>query len=403
MSDEPAAITGVGAVTPLGIGADTLIQQWSEGVCGIEDGIGACKHFDAAELLSRREARRTERFAQLGLMASDEALQAAWGDDCPYEPHRVACVMGVAFGGLETMSGQHSVMQEQGADAVWVLTVPVSMPNAFPALLAMRKGFRGETGSIATACASSAQAIGVGLRMLRAGNADAVIVGGAEACLNDYGLALFRNAGALSRSGICRPFDRRRDGFVMGEGAGILVLEKAEKARARQANILGYVEGYASTTDGYHLTASEPTGEICALAITEALNDANLKPDDVDYVNAHGTSTPDNDRSETNALKKALGDKAYEVPISSTKSAVGHSIGAAGGVEAISTLLSLRNRVACPTLGLEEPDEGLDLDYVPGTSRALEPRGKNGRLVALSNSFAFGGHNAVLVITTEPS
>jgi 3-oxoacyl-[acyl-carrier-protein] synthase II len=186
----------------------------------------------------------------------------------------------------------------------------------------------------------------------------------------------------------------------MGEGAGVLVLEDPERAVGRGASVLGYVAGYASTTDGYHLTASEPSGEVCAMAITEALEDANLKPDDVDYVNAHGTSTPDNDRTETNAVKKALGKHAYEIPVSSTKSVVGHSIGAAGGVEAIATLQSINNRVACPTIGLEEPEEGLDLDYVPGQSKPLEPREDNGRMVAVSNSFAFGGHNAVLVITT---
>jgi 3-oxoacyl-[acyl-carrier-protein] synthase II len=400
VSEASAAITGVGAVTPLGIGAEELFERWSEGVCGIENGVGACQQFDAAEMLSRKEARRTERFAQLGLMAADEAVQAAWGDECPYEPGRVASVTGVALGGLETLYGQHHVMENQGSEAVWVLTVPVSMPNALPALLAMRKGFRGESANIATACSSSAQAIGAGLRMLRADGADAVIVGGAEACLNDYGLALFRNAGALSRSGVCRPFDRRRDGFVMGEGGGILVLEKPEKAEQRSADILGYVAGYASTTDGYHLTASEPSGEVCAQAIRGALADADLEPEDVDYVNAHGTSTPDNDRAETNALKKALGDHAYRIPISSTKSAVGHSIGAAGAVEAIATLLSLRQGMIAPTLGLEEPEQGLDLNYVPGKARPLEPRNGNGRLVALSNSFAFGGHNAVVVITT---
>ena len=291
-------------------------------------------------------------------------------------------------------------MESRGADAVWVLTVPVSMPNALPAILAMKKGFRGESANIATACSSSAQAVGAGLRMVRAGSADAVLVGGAEASLNEYGLALFRNAGALSRTGVCRPFDRRRDGFVMGEGAGIMVIENPEKAEQRGAEVLGHVAGYASTTDGYHLTASEPGGEVCAIAIREALKDADAAPQDIDYINAHGTSTPDNDRTETHALKAALGEHAYAIPISSTKSAVGHSIGAAGGVEAIATLLSLRNRVVCPTLGLEEPEEGLDLDYVPGESRPLEPRSSNGQLLALSNSFAFGGHNAVLVITT---
>ena len=399
MSRGPAAITGVGAVTPLGVGADALFEKWSNGASGLSEGVGVCDDFDAGDLLSRKEARRTERFAQLGLLAAEEAIQAAWGDECPYEPHRVACVMGVAFGGMETMSGQYNVMEAEGTDSVWVLTVPVSMPNALPALLAMRKGFRGETGSIATACASSAQAIGSGLRMLRGQEADAVIVGGAEACVHEFGLALFRNAGALSRSGICRPFDRRRDGFVMGEGAGVLVLEDPEKAAERGADVLGQVTGYASTTDGYHLTASEPTGAVCSTAINEALADAGLKPEDVDYVNAHGTSTPDNDRTETGALKLALGEHAYQVPVSSTKSAVGHSIGAAGGVEAIATLLALRNRVAPPTLGLEEPEDGLDLDYVPGESKPITASNGNGSLVAISNSFAFGGHNAVLVVT----
>jgi 3-oxoacyl-[acyl-carrier-protein] synthase II len=388
----------MGAVTPLGLGAETLHERWSKGESGLEDGVGLCRDFDPTDLLSRKEARRTERFAQLGLMAAEEALAQAWGDELPYEPHRVACVMGVAFGGMETMNGQYNAMEAEGTDAVWVLTVPVSMPNALPALLAMRKGFRGESGSIATACASSAQAIGVGLRMLRANAADAVVVGGAEACVHEFGLALFRNAGALSRTGICRPFDRRRDGFVMGEGAGVLVLEHPERAAERGAEVLGEVAGYASTTDGYHLTASEPTGAVCSLAIGGALEDAGLRPEDVDYVNAHGTSTPDNDRTETGALKLALGEHAHRVPVSSTKSAVGHSIGAAGGVEAIATALALRDGVAPPTLGLEEPEEGLDLDYVPGQAKPLG--NGNGKRVALSNSFAFGGHNAVLVVTS---
>lgn len=400
MSVESAAITGVGAVTPLGVGADVLFEKWSQGISGLEDGVGACADFDASEMLSRKDARRTDRFVQLGLMAAEEALQQAWGDECPYEPTRVACILGTCLGGIETLGDQHQALEEDGPDAVWALTAPVTMPNAMPAILAMRKGFRGETASIATACSSSAQAIGVGMRMLRAGSADAVIVGGSEASLNEYGLALFRNVGALSRTGICRPFDRRRDGFVMGEGAGILVLEDPERASERSAEILGHVAGYASTTDGFHLTASEPSGEVCAEAIQEAMDDANMKPDDVDYINAHGTSTPDNDRSETNAIKVAFGEQAYKIPVSSTKSVVGHSIGAAGGVEAIATLLSLRHGVLCPTIGLEEPDDGLDLDYIPGKARPLEPHNGNGRLVALSNSFAFGGHNAVLAITT---
>ena len=400
MTGAPVAITGVGAVTPLGIGADPLFDRWARGESGIHDGLGVCTDFDAGDLMSRKLARRTERFAQLGLMAADEALTQAWGDDCPYDPTRIACIMGVAFGGVETMTNQADVLESRGSDAVWVLTIPVSMPNALPALLCMRKGFRGETASIATACASGAQAIGAGLRLLRAGVADAVVTGGAESSVNEYGLSLFRNAGALSRAGVSRPFDRRRDGFVMGEGAGVLILEDAEKASERSADVLGYVAGYAGSTDGFHLTASEPSGKACATAIDAALDDAGLAAEDVDFVNAHGTSTLDNDRSETAALKLALGEHAYKVPISSTKSVVGHSIGAAGGVEAVATLLSLRNRVVPPTVGLEEPDEDLDLDYVPGEARTLESGG-DGSTVAISNSFAFGGHNAVLVFTDE--
>ena len=385
-------------MTPLGIGAQPLFDRWARGESGIKDGVGLCSDFDAGDLMPRKLARRTERFAQLGLMAADEALEQAWGDDCPYDPARVACIMGVAFGGVETMTNQADVLESRGSDAVWVLTIPVSMPNALPALLCMRKGFRGETGSIATACASSAQAIGAGLRLLRAGVADAVVTGGAESSVNEYGLSLFRNAGALSRIGISRPFDRRRDGFVMGEGAGVMILEDPEKARERSADVLGYVAGYAGSTDGFHLTASEPSGAVCASAVGAALDDAGLQPEDIDIVNAHGTSTLDNDRSETNALKLALGEHAYQVPISSTKSVVGHSIGAAGGVEAVATLLSLRNRVVPPTVGLEEPDDDLDLDYVPGDARPLESADSSA--VAISNSFAFGGHNAVLVIST---
>ena len=400
MTGGSAAITGVGAVTPLGIGAGVLFEKWSQGVSGLEDGVGICEEFDAGEMLSRKDARRTERFVQLGLMAADEAIEQAWGGESPYEPSRVGCIMGTCLGGIEVLGDQREVMDERGASAVWTLTAPAAMPNAMPALLAMRKGFRGETASIATACSSSAQAIGLGMRMVRSGSADAVIVGGSEASVNEYGLALFRTIGALSREGLSRPFDRDRDGFVMGEGAGVLVIENPEKAEARSADILGHVAGYASTTDGFHLTASEPSGEVCAQAIRAAMDDAGLGPEDLDYVNAHGTGTIDNDRSETNAIKAALGEKAYDVPISSTKSVVGHSIGAAGGVEAIATLLSLRNRTLCPTMGLQVADEGLDLDYIPGQARPVEPRNGDGRLVALSNSFAFGGHNAVLAITT---
>jgi 3-oxoacyl-[acyl-carrier-protein] synthase II len=396
---DHAAITGVGAVTPLGVGAATLHERWSAGACGIEDGIGRCRDFDPTDVLTRKDARRMHRFVQLGVAAAEEAIGTAWGGELPYAPERIACILGVAFGGTELVCDQYLRHRQEGAE-VWTLTVPVAMANAPAAALAIRHGFRGETHSIGSACAASAQAIGEGLRLIRLGVADAVVVGGTESCANGFMQAAFAAAGALSRLGVSRPFDAQRDGFVLGEGAGVLVLEHAERARERGADVLGHVAGFASTTDGEHLTAPHPTGELCALAISSALADAGLEGGDVDWVNAHGTSTLSNDRAETMALKRALGARAYEVPVSAPKSALGHSIGAAGGVEAVATVMALRARVAPPTIGLEQPEEGLDLDYVPGEAVPLTPRNGDGRLVAISNSFAFGGHNATLVITT---
>jgi 3-oxoacyl-[acyl-carrier-protein] synthase II len=352
--------------------------------------------------MTRKQERRTDRFVQLGVIAAEEAVEAAWGlDNLPYPSDRVACVVGVSLGGTQVLFDQWQVLEKSGPEAVWPLTIPVTMPNAMPAVLAMRHNFHGETRSIASACASSAQAIGDAMRMIRAGEADAVISGGSESCLTEFILSAFRTAGALSKSGESRPFDKRRDGFVMSEGAGIMILEDAEKAEARGANILGYVTGYGSSTDGHHLVAPAEDGKVCAAAITHALTDAGRQAEDVDYVNAHGTSTPMNDLAETTALKVALGDHAYKIPVSAPKSVLGHSIGAAGAVEAITTLQALRHRVAPPTVGLEQPDEGLDLNYVPQTAVPLEPSGNgngSGRLVAISNSFAFGGHNATLTI-----
>jgi 3-oxoacyl-[acyl-carrier-protein] synthase II len=393
-----AAITGVGAVTPLGAGAEVLHTRWKAGESGLRSGVGMCHEFDPTQVMTRKEVRRTHRFVQLAVMACDEAIQMAWGGQAPYEPERIACILGCAFGGTGLVCEQHTVYQEGGRDAVWTLTVPVSMGNAPAAMLAIRHGLRGESYSISSACAAGTQAIGDALAKLRLGSADAVVAGGTEACVTDYFQALFRQAGALSRSGESRPFDRDRDGFVMGEGAGILILEQPEKALARGAEILGYVAGYASTTDAHHLTAPQQEGEMCARAMSGAIVDAGLAPLNVDYVNAHGTSTQSNDRAETVALRKALGDHAYKVPISAPKSVLGHSIGAAGGVEAVATLMALRDRIAPPTVGLRDPDDGLDLNYVPGKAVPLVSHSASEQLVGISNSFAFGGHNASVVL-----
>jgi 3-oxoacyl-[acyl-carrier-protein] synthase II len=395
-------ITGMGAVTPLGVGADALISRWSGGECGIEDGAGRCDEFDPGDFLSRKEARRADRFTQFAVAASDEALgQAAWSDGLPYEQDRVGCVIGTGIGGLGSLEEQENVLRERGAKAVSPLSVPLMMGNAAAAALAMRHGIHGQTYGVVSACAAGAHAIGTAVRMIEAGDADGAVAGGAEAALTGLAVAAFAAMGATSPSGISRPFDRRRDGFVMGEGAGVLVLEDAEAAERRGAEPLGEVLGYAATSDAHHLTAPEPTGADAARAIELALDNAELGPGDIDYVNAHGTSTPLNDRSETESLKMALGEDARRVPVSSTKSAIGHLLGAAGAVEAIATVGALRRGAAPPTLGWEERDEELDLDYVPEESRPLAAKNGNGTrpLVGISNSFGFGGHNAVLCLS----
>ena len=265
----------------------------------------------------------------------------------------------------------------------------------------MRHGLRGPVFGVMSACASGTHAIGTAARMIESGEAEAVVTGGAEATLTPLAKAAFAAMEATSPSAISRPFDARRDGFVMGEGAGVLVLESEETARGRGATVLGEVLGCAATADAHHLTAPDPSRDSAALAITRALADGGCSPDDLDYVNAHGTSTPLNDRSETVALKRALGERAATTPVSSTKSAIGHLLGAAGAVEAIATVLALRDRVAPPTLNYEQPDEGLDLDYVPDGLRPLAIR-QSGHgpkpAVAISNSFGFGGHNAVVCL-----
>ena len=390
-------ITGVGAVTPLGAGARTLHERWTAGGCGIVGGEAPCSEFAPTDTMTAKEARRRDRFTQLAVAACAEAVaDAGWEGGLPYAPERVGSVLGTGIGGIGTLEANHATLQQHGAGSVSPLAVPLMMSNAGAAALSMRHGLRGQTYGVVSACAAGAHAIGAATRMIQAGDADAVVTGGSEAALTPLARAAFAALDATSSSGISRPFDARRDGFVMGEGAAVLVLERADLARARGARVLAEVAGYGATSDAHHLTAPDPDGAGAAAAIRAALADAGLEPEDVDYVNAHGTSTPLNDRAETNALKAALGDHARRVPVSSTKSAIGHLLGAAGAVEAVATVLALRDRVAPPTLGWAERDEGLDLDYVPGAARPLPTAADEA--VALSNSFGFGGHNAVLCL-----
>jgi 3-oxoacyl-[acyl-carrier-protein] synthase II len=397
-------ITGLGAVTPLGVGARALHEQWAAGVCGIIDGAGACSEFEPKDFLSVKEIRRLDRFSQFALVASAQALaQAGWSEELPYDPLRIGCIIATGIGGIETVETQHDVMREKGAKMVSPLGIPQYMPNAGAAAVAMKHGLQGQTYGIVSACSGGAHAIGSALRMIQYGDADAVVAGGAEATLTEFGFACFNSMQALSPTGVSRPFDARRDGFVMGEGGGMLVLEDASAAEARGASVLGEVVGYGSTSDAYHLTAPEPTGGPASRAIELALADAGLDSGDVDYVNAHGTSTQLNDAAETVALKRSLGEeRAKQIPVSSTKSAIGHLLGAAGAVEAVATIETLSTGIIPPTLGYEVPDPELDLDYVPGEARALVSA--NGRPpVAISNSFAFGGHNVALVLRAAPS
>jgi 3-oxoacyl-[acyl-carrier-protein] synthase II len=391
-------ITGIGAVTPLGVGARTLHERWAAGTVGIADGAGACRDFEPSEFLSVKEARRLDRFSQFALTAAGEALaQAGWDGEPPYDPLRTGCVIATGIGGEATIEAQLDVMRERGAKMVSPLGIPQYMPNAAAAAVSMKYHLQGQAYGVVSACSGGAHAVGSALRMIQYGDADAAVAGGSEAALTPFAFACFNSMQALSPTGISRPFDARRDGFVMGEGAGVLVLEEAEAAGARGATILGEVAGYGSTSDAYHLTAPEPTGTPAARAIELALADAGLTAADVSYVNAHGTSTQLNDAAETAALKRALGDEARKIPVSSTKSAIGHLLGAAGAVEAVATLETLRTRVIAPTLGYEVPDPELDLDYVPGEARPLIL--SNGHApAAISNSFAFGGHNVALVL-----
>jgi 3-oxoacyl-[acyl-carrier-protein] synthase II len=388
------AITGIGAVTPLGVGAPALHERWAAGESGISDGLGRCSDFEPTDHLTRRQVRRSDRFTQLALVAAAEAISQAGLDEAPYERAEVGCVMGTGIGGLATIESEHNILREKGQGAVSPLCVPQMMANAAAGALAIEHDLRGQCFGTVSACAAGANALGSGARMVQHGDAIACVAGGSEAAITDLATAAFAEMGATSESGISRPFDRRRDGFVMGEGAGVMILEDAETAEQRGATILGYLTGYGATADAHHMTAPEPSGDGAARAIRKALADAGVEPGDLAYVNAHGTSTPLNDRSETEALKSALGEHADRLPTSSTKSAIGHLLGAAGAVEGVATLQALRAKTAPPTLNYEEPDEGLDLDYVPGEAKALPLNGAPA--VGITNSFGFGGHNVVL-------
>jgi 3-oxoacyl-[acyl-carrier-protein] synthase II len=389
--NREVVVTGVGAVTPLGIGARTLYERWRAGASGIQDGVGRATEFDPTEYLTKKEVRRADRFTQFALVSSDEALrEAGWDEELPYEPGRIGCLIGTGIGGIGTLEHGKQTLLEKGPRAVSPLAVPLMMGNAAAGAVSMRHGLKGHSYSILSACAASAHSIGAAARMIQTGDADAVVTGGSEAALTPLATAAFAALDALSEKGVSRPFDAQRDGFVMGEGAAVLILEDGERARERGATILGTIAGYGASSDANHLTAPEKNGAGAVQAMEQALRDAGYGPQDVVYVNAHGTSTPLNDAAEADAISKVFGVPGP--PVTSTKGVTGHALGAGGALEAAAVLLSMEHRLIPPTMGTTELDPDLSIDLVTGEPRPWEPG------PTLSNSFGFGGHNACLAL-----
>jgi 3-oxoacyl-[acyl-carrier-protein] synthase II len=394
VSSAPSiVVTGRGVVTSVGEGPDAFFDALLERRSGIEDGVSACVAFDPDSALSPKETRRTDRVTHLALAAADQAWAESGLGDSGIEPERLGVLVGTGIGGLQTLQDNIQAYLEEGERAVSPHFVPMIMSNAPAGHIAMRIGARGPGFSVASACATGGHAIGEAVRMITRGEADAVVAGGTEAALTTVALAAFKRMGALSREGISRPFDARRDGFVMGEGAGILVLEREEDARARGATIYARVAGYGASNDAFHITQPDNEGRGAIEAMTRMLRDADVAASDVGYINAHGTSTPFNDAIETKAIKAVFNGDGTPPPISSTKSAIGHLLGAAGAVEAIVLVEAVRRGVLPPTLNYGEPDPDCDLDYVPDG-----PREAPGLELAVSNSFGFGGQNACLAV-----
>jgi 3-oxoacyl-[acyl-carrier-protein] synthase II len=386
-------VTGRGVVSSIGEGADAFFEALLAKRSGIEDGAGACTGFDPETAMTGKEARRADRFTQLAVNAAEQAVAEAAFDGI--EPERLGVIVGTGVGGLMTLEAECKAWLEGGDRAVSPLFVPMMMPNAAAGTIAMRIGAHGPGFSVASACATGAHAIGEAVRLIDRGEADVVVAGGSEAALTGLCMAAFRKMGALSREGISRPFDARRDGFVMGEGAGVLVLEREDHARARGATIYGRIAGYGASNDAFHITQPDENGRGATQAMRATLADAGAQPSDVGYVNAHGTSTPFNDKIETAAIRGVFNGASTPPPVSSTKSAIGHLLGAAGAVEAIVCIEAVRRGVLPPTLNYQDPDPDCDLDYVPEG-----PREAPGLDLALSNSFGFGGQNACLAVSS---
>ncbi|ELP8597471.1 beta-ketoacyl-ACP synthase II [Listeria monocytogenes] len=407
MDKRRVVVTGIGAVTPIGNDAETSWENAKKGVNGVAKmtrlnpddfpvKIAAeLKDFDVEKYLEKKEARKMDRFTHYAIASAEMAVQDSGLVIDDSNANRVGVWIGSGIGGMETFETQYEIFLNRGHRRVSPFFVPMMIPDMGSGQVSIRFGAKGINSTTVTACATATNSIGDAFKVIERGDADAMITGGAEAPITKMSLAGFTANKALSLNPdpetACRPFDKDRDGFIIGEGAGIVILEEYEHAKARGAKIYAEIVGYGATGDAYHITAPAPNGEGAARAMKMAIDDAGLTPDKVDYINAHGTSTPYNDEYETQAIKTVFGDHAKKLAISSTKSMTGHSLGASGGIEAIFALLSIRDSIIAPTIHLKNQDEVCDLDYVPNEAREANVN------VAISNSFGFGGHNATLV------
>lgn len=408
MEQHRVVVTGMGVVTSLGKDVETF---WNSLLAG-KSGVSKIESFDVSEYptqiaaeihdfnpedyVERKEARKMDRYVQFAYAASSQALKDSGlkiGETI--EAERIGVIVGSGIGGLGTWEDQFTTLMQKGPKRVSPFFIPMMIANMGSGDVSIKLGAKGPNTSVVTACATGTHSIGDSFKLIARGDADAMICGGAEATIRPTGLAGFCAMRAMSTrnddpSKASRPFDKDRDGFVMGEGAGVFVLESLEHAKARGAHIYAEVVGYGLSADAHHMTDPDPDG--AARCMTMALKSAGLKPEDMDYINAHGTSTPAGDKSETTAVKKAFGDHAYKLAVSSTKSMTGHLLGAAGGVEAVICALSLEHQMLAPTINIENQDEECDLDYVPNTARKADLN------VVMSNSFGFGGHNASVIL-----
>jgi len=402
-------VTGMGVVSPIGIG----VEEFSKSLFLGKNGVGKITHFDPSPYRSRmagevknfdpysylppKEVKRMDRFTQLGMVAAEEAIRQAEITDEDNDSGTIGVLVGSGVGGLRTIEREQTTLLEKGPQRVSPFLVPMLITDSTSALIAIKYGFYGPNFSVSTACATGNHSIGEAFKIIQRGDAEIMIAGGTEAAITPLGLAGFCAMRALSTRNehpekASRPFDKERDGFVMGEGAGVVVLEELEQARKRGVSMWGEIIGFGMSEDAYHITQPVSDGRGIRQAMNKALEDAKISPGEVDYINAHGTSTLSNDKVETQAIKDVFGRKAYQIPVSSTKSITGHLLGATGGVELIACLLALREGILPPTINYENPDPECDLDYVPNKAREVKIK------IVMSNSMGFGGHNAVLVV-----